>query len=76
MKIRQPNLIKTIKKNTEKAIKRYQSLFKEEKEKSNNIVMNNSKICQKMKNKGLLSIEKNIVNLEKAANYSYKELFY
>ena len=76
MKIRQPNLIKAIKKNTKKAIKRYQSLFKEEKEKSNNIVMNNTKICQKMKNKGLLSIEKNIVNLEKAANYSYKELFY
>ena len=76
MKIRQRNLIKAIKKNTKKAIKRYQSLFKEEKEKSNNIVMNNTKICQKMKNKGLLSIEKNIVNLEKAANYSYKELFY
>ena len=76
MKIRQPNLIKAIKMNTKKAIKRYQSLFKEEKEKSNNIVMNNTKICQKMKNKGLLSIEKNIVNLEKAANYSYKELFY
>ena len=76
MKIRQPNLIKAIKMNTKKAIKRYQSLFKEEKGKSNNIVMNNTKICQKMKNKGLLSIEKNIVNLEKAANYSYKELFY
>ena len=31
-----------------------------EKEKSDNIVVNNKKIYQKMKNKSLLSIEKNI----------------
>ena len=45
-----------------KARERYQSLSKEEKEKkSNNTVMNNTKIYEKMKNKSLLSIEKNIV---------------
>ena len=35
-------------------------LSNEEKEKSDNIVVNNKKIYQKMKNKSLLSIEKNI----------------
>ena len=34
-------------------------LSNEEKEKSDNIVVNNKKIYQKMKNKRLLSIEKN-----------------
>ena len=44
---------------------RYQSLSKEEKEKSNNMAVNVTKIFQKMKNKSLLSIEKNIIELEK-----------
>ena len=35
-----------------KALERYQSLSKEEKEKSNNMGMNNIKISLKMKNKG------------------------
>ena len=43
-----------------KAPERYQYLSKEEKEKSDNMVMNVTKIFQKMKNKTLLSIEKNI----------------
>ena len=40
---------------------RYQNLSKEEKEKNDNRVKNVTKIPQKMKNKSLLSIEKNIV---------------
>ena len=43
-----------------KAPERYQYLSKEEKEKSDNMVMNVTKIFQKMKSKTLLSIEKNI----------------
>ena len=42
----------------EKTRQRYQSLSKEEKEKSDNKVMSDTKIHQKMKNKSLLSIEK------------------
>ena len=44
-----------------KAREGYQSLFKVEKKKSNNMVLNDTKICQKMKNKSLLSIEKYII---------------
>ena len=48
-----------------KACERYKNLSKEKKEKSCNTVVNVPKISQKMKNKCLLSIEKNIVNEEK-----------
>ena len=41
-----------------KACKRYQNLSKKEKENNNNMVVNVTKISQKMKNKSLLSIEK------------------
>ena len=41
-----------------KARERYKNLFKEEQEKSSNMVVNVTKISQKMKNKSLLSIEK------------------
>ena len=44
-----------------KVCKRYQNLSKEEKEKNYNMVVNVTKIFQKMKNKRLLSIEKNII---------------
>ena len=40
---------------------RYQTLSKEEKEKNNNMAVNDTKISQKMKNKSLLSIEKNVI---------------
>ena len=43
-----------------KACERYRKLSYEEKEKSNNMVVNVTKIFQKMRNKILLSIEKNI----------------
>ena len=61
LKIYQPNIIKKIKKTTKKARERYQNLSKEEKKKSSNMVENVTKISQKMKNKSLLSIEKNVL---------------
>ena len=36
--------------------------------------MNDTKIYQKMKNKSLLSMEKNIMKQEKMPYYNYKEL--
>ena len=45
------------------ARERYQNLSKEEKE--TNMVVNVTKISQKMKSKRLLSIEKNVIELEK-----------
>ena len=44
-----------------KARERYQSLSKKEKEESNNMLLNDSKIYQKMKNKSLLSIGRNLI---------------
>ena len=65
-----------IKKTTKKPHERGKSFSKEEKEKKGNImVVNNTKIYQKMKNKCLMSIEKNIIKWEKTPNYNYKELF-
>ena len=49
------------KKVTKKAHERYESLFKEEKQESDNMVMKDTKIYHKMKNKIWLSIEKNII---------------
>ena len=46
--------------NKERPRERYQNLSKEGK-KSNNIVVNVTKISQKMKNRSLLSIEKNVI---------------
>ena len=43
------------------ARERYQNLSKEEREKGGNLVENDSKIYQKMKNKSLLGTEKNII---------------
>ena len=40
------------------ARERYQNLSKEENKKSNNMVVNVTKIAQKLKKKGLLSVEK------------------
>ena len=41
-----------------KVCERYQSLYKKEKKKSNNMVVNDAKIYQKRKNKSLLSTKK------------------
>ena len=71
--IHQLNIIKVIKKHYKKARERYQRLSKEEKGKRNNIVVNDTKIYQKWKNKicfiftqhDLLCLENNIVKWEK-----------
>ena len=47
----QLNIIKIINKDIKERYERYQS---------NNMVVNDTNICQKMKNKSLLNIEKNI----------------
>ena len=44
-----------------KIVKDIKAFLKKKKRKSNNMVMNDTKIYQKMKNKSLLSIEKNII---------------
>ena len=44
----------------EKSLAIYQNLCKEQKENGNNMVINVTKIPQKMENKSLLSIEKNL----------------
>ena len=49
--------------------KEKQNCSKEGKEKSNNMVVNVTKISQKMKNKILLSIEKDIIEQEKLLYY-------
>ena len=54
-------MIKKIKKDCKKSSLRYQNIAKENKETSNNIVMNITKISQKIKNKSLLNIENNII---------------
>ena len=46
-----------LQKKKKKARERYQTLYKEEKEKSNNMVVSVTKISQKIKSKSLLSIE-------------------
>ena len=55
-----------------KAPERYQNLSKEEKEKSSNMVVNVTKISQKMKNKSLLSIEKKYRRMRKILIKKFK----
>ena len=43
--------------------------LKKKKKKSDNMIMNGTKISQKMKNKNLLRIDQNIVEREKALYY-------
>ena len=57
----QKNLVKDIK------------IFLKKKKKSNKMVVNVRKISQKMKNRSLLSIEKNIIEREKMSNYNDKK---
>ena len=44
------------------------------KKKIDNMVVNDTKIYQQMKNEGLLSIEKNIEKCEKTPYYNHKKL--
>ena len=73
-KIHQLNIIKITKKDYGKKIGKDIKVFLNEKsKKSNNMVLNDTKIYQKMKNKSVLSIETNIINREKMSYYNYKE---
>ena len=49
--------------------------LKNKKKKSNNMTMIITKIFQKLKNKSLLSIEKNIYRIKKIPYYNYKKIF-
>ena len=46
------------------------------KKKSDNMVVNDMKIYQRMKNKSLLSIKKVIINEKKTPYYNYKKLLF
>ena len=59
----------------EKVCEKYQNLSEEQKKESNNMVMNVTKIYQKMKSKSFLNIEKNIIEWEKMLCYNYKKVF-
>ena len=56
-------------KRYKKALGRYQNLSKKEKKKICEMVVNVRKISQKMENKSLLNIEKNIIKGEKTPYY-------
>ena len=62
----QLNIIKKIRKTTKKARKRYQHFSKKEKEKSNNMVVNVTKISQTMKKK-LVEYRKKYYRMRKKA---------
>ena len=55
-----------------KLVKDIKVFLKKKKKKGNNILINEMKIYQKMKNKNFLNIEKNIKR-EKTPDYNYKK---
>ena len=59
----QYNIIKKIKKDykKKKLVKNIKTFLKKKKKKTDNVVVNVAKIFQKMKNKSLFHIEKNII---------------
>ena len=59
-----------------KLVKTIKVFLKKEKKKSVNMVVNETKIYQKMKNKSLLSIKKNIIKLAKMPYHNYKKLLF
>ena len=72
----QLNKIKKIKKDYKKKLEKDIKIFlkKKKKKKNNNMVVNVTKIFQRMKSKNLLSIGKKIIELEKNSTYSYKKV--
>ena len=58
-----------------KLVKDIKIFLKKKNKKSNNMVVNITKISQRRKNESLLSIEKNIIEWEKASYYNYKKVF-
>ena len=74
MKLYQLNIIYKIKKNYKKKFAKDIKIFlKKKKQKSSNMVVNVTKIFQKMKNPSLLSIEKNIIEREKTLYYNLEK---
>ena len=61
-------------KNLMKNIKVF--LKKKKKKKSDNMIVSVTKISRKLKNKSLLSIEKNVIEWEKTLYYNYKKIFW
>ena len=57
-------------------VKDIKIFLRKKKKKSGNIVVNNTNIYQKMKNKSLLSIEKNIIEWEETSYYNYKKILF
>ena len=49
--------------------------LKEERKRNDNMVVNITKTSQKMKNKSLLSIEKEYYRMKKMTYYNYQKLF-
>ena len=58
-----------------KPCKRYQNLSKQEEENKRQCGSKSYKISQKVRNKCLLRIEKNIIEWEKMLCYNYKKAF-
>ena len=56
-------------------IKDVKIFLKNKKKKSGNMVVNVTKISQKMKNKSLLSIENNVIKRERTLYCNYKKVF-
>ena len=59
----------------EKLVKDNKIFLRKKKKKSNDMVVNVTKISQEMKNINWLSIEKSIIELQKTLYYNYKKLF-
>ena len=58
-----------------KLVKDIKMFLKKKKKKSNNVVVNITTISQKMENKSLLSIGKNIIEGEEILYYNHKKVF-
>ena len=58
-----------------KLVKDIKIFLKKKNKKSNNMVVNVTKISQRRKNESLLSIEKNFIEWEKMPYYNYKKVF-
>ena len=75
LKVYQLNIINKIKKDYKKQLKKHFKIFiRKKKKKTDNMVINVTKISQKMKNKSLSSVENSIVEWEKTLGYNYNNL--
>ena len=75
LKVYQLNIINKIKKDYKKQLKKHFKIFiRKKKKKTDNMVINVTKISQKMKNKSLSSVENSIIEWEKTLGYNYNNL--